>query len=60
MPVRDGERVDCSEVKTGKARLSEDERKLKDLNDSKLVNYVQLSVNKIGIAEHIETGEIGD
>ncbi len=32
---------------------------LKDLIDSKLVNYVPLSVQKIGIAEHIDTGEVG-
>ncbi len=58
--VKYGEGVDFIEVKTGKARLTEDERKLKDLIDSKLVNYVPLSVNKIGIAEHIDTGEIGE
>ncbi len=57
--VKYGEGVDFIEVKTGKARLTEDEKKLKDLIDSKLVNYVPLSVNKIGIAEHIDTGEIG-
>jgi predicted Holliday junction resolvase-like endonuclease len=55
--VKYGEGVDFIEVKTGKARLTEDEKKLKDLIDSKLVNYVPLSVNKIGIAEHIDTGE---
>ncbi len=58
--VKYGEGVDFIEVKTGKARLTEDEKKLKDLIDSKLVNYVPLSVNKIGIAEHIDTGEVGD
>ncbi len=58
--VKYGEGVDFIEVKTGKARLTEDERKLKDLIDSKLVNYVPLSVNKIGIAEHIDTEEIGE
>ena len=57
--VKYGEGVDFIEVKTGKARLTEDERKLKDLIDSKLVNYVPLSVNKIGIAEHIDTEEMG-
>ncbi len=55
--IKYGEGVDFIEVKTGKARLTEDERKLKDLIDSKLVNYVPLSVQKIGIAEHIDTGE---
>ncbi len=58
--VKYGEGVDFIEVKTGKARLTEDEMKLKDLIDSKLVNYVPLSVNKIGIAEHIDTGEMGE
>ncbi len=58
--VKYGEGVDFIEVKTGKARLTEDEKKLKELIDSKLVNYVHLSVNKIGIAEHIDTGEIGE
>ncbi len=56
--VKYGEGVDFIEVKTGKARLTEDEKKLKDLIDSKLVNYVPLSVQKIGIAEHIDTEEI--
>ena len=55
--VKYGEGVDFIEVKTGKARLTEDEMKLKALIDSKLVNYVPLSVQKIGIAEHIDTGE---
>ena len=57
--VKYGEGIDFIEVKTGKGRLTEDENKLKDLIDSKLVNYVPLSVNKIGIAEHIDTGEMG-
>ena len=57
--VKYGEGVDFIEVKTGKARLTEDEKRLKDLIDSKLVNYVPLSVQKIGIAEHIDTGEMG-
>ena len=56
--IKYGEGIDFIEVKTGKARLTEDERKLKDLIDSKLVNYVPLSVNKIGIAEHIDTEEM--
>ncbi|MBA7705269.1 hypothetical protein ES703_114095 [subsurface metagenome] len=55
-----GEGVDFIEVKTGKARLTEDEKRLKDLIDSKLVNYVPLSVQKIGIAEHIDTEEVGE
>ena len=55
--VKYGEGVDFIEVKTGRARLTEDEKKLKDLIESKRVNYVPLSVNKIGIAEHIDTKE---
>ncbi len=55
--VKYGEGIDFIEVKTGKARLTEDEKRLKDLIDSKRVNYVPLSVQKIGIAEHIDTGE---
>ncbi len=58
--VKYGEGVDFIEVKTGKARLTEDERKLKDLIDSKRVNYVPLSVQKIGIAEHIDTEGSGE
>jgi predicted Holliday junction resolvase-like endonuclease len=55
--VKYGEGVDFIEVKTGKARLTEDEKKLKDLIDLKLVNYLPLRVQKIGIAEHINTDE---
>lgn len=55
--VKYGEGVDFIEVKTGKARLSEDEKKLKELIDLKLVNYVPLSVQRIGIAEEIDTEE---
>ena len=58
--VKYGEGVDFIEVKTGKASLSPAERELKDLIESKRVNYVHLSVQKIGIAEHIDTGEMGD
>ncbi|MBA7634826.1 hypothetical protein ES703_42424 [subsurface metagenome] len=34
--------------------------KLKDLIDCKMVNYVPLSVQKIGIAEEVDTGEVGE
>ena len=53
--VKYGEGIDFIEVKTGKSRLTEDEKKLKDLIDAKMVNYTQLSVQRIGIAEHIDT-----
>jgi len=56
--VKYGEGIDFIEVKTGKARLTEDEKKLKELIDLKMVNYVPLSVQRIGIAEHIEPEEI--
>ncbi|MBA7661340.1 hypothetical protein ES703_69355 [subsurface metagenome] len=56
--IKYGEGVDFIEVKTGRARLSDDEKRLKELIDSKLVNYVPLSVQKIGIAEEVDTGEI--
>ena len=55
--IKYGEGIDFIEVKTGKASLSPAEKELKDLIESKLVNYVPLSVQKIGIAEHVETGE---
>jgi len=58
--VKYDEGVDFIEVKTGKARLTEDELKLKDLIDCKMVNYVPLSVQKIGIAEEVDTGEMGE
>ena len=52
--VKYDEGVDFIEVKTGKARLTEDEIKLKDLIECKMVNYVPLSVQRIGIAEEVE------
>ena len=55
--VKYGEGVDFIEVKTGKFRLTEDEKKLRELIEAKQVNYVPLSVEKIGIAEKVETGE---
>ena len=58
--IKYGEGVDFIEVKTGKARLSEDEKRLKELVDARMVNYVPLTVHKIGIAEHIDTGEMGN
>ena len=55
--IKYGEGVDFIEVKTGKARLTEDEKKLKELIDAKLVNYTQLSVQRIGIAEEVDTSD---
>ena len=56
--IKYDEGIDFIEVKTGKARLSEDEMRLKELVDAKMVNYVPLSVQRIGIAEHIGTEDI--
>ncbi len=55
--IKYGEGIDFIEVKTGKAGLSPAERELRDLIECKRVNYVPLSVRKIGIAEEIDTGE---
>ena len=52
--------IDFIEVKTGKSSLTEDEKRLKDLIELKMVNYVPLSVQKIGIAEEIDTGGEND
>jgi predicted Holliday junction resolvase-like endonuclease len=55
--IKYDEGIDFIEVKTGKARLSEDERKLRELIEAGRVNYVPLSVEKIGIGEEVDTGE---
>lgn len=55
--IKYDEGIDFIEVKTGKARLTEDEKKLKDLIELKMVNYVPLSVQRIGIAEEVDTRE---
>ena len=53
--IKYGEGVDFIEVKTGRFRLSEDEKRLRELVESKMVNYVPLSVERIGIGEEVET-----
>ncbi len=55
--IKYDEGVDFIEVKTGKFRLSEDERKLRELIEAGKVNYVPLTVEKIGIVEEVDTGE---
>ena len=55
--IKYDEGIDFIEVKTGRASLTEDEKRLKDLIELKMVNYVPLSVQRIGIAEQIDTGE---
>ena len=49
--------VDFIEVKSGRGRYTEDEKKLRELIDAGMVRYVALKVERIGIAEEIETGE---
>jgi predicted Holliday junction resolvase-like endonuclease len=49
--------IDFIEVKSGRAQFSEDEIKLKDLVELKMVNYVPLSVRRINIAEDVEVKE---
>jgi predicted Holliday junction resolvase-like endonuclease len=55
--IKYGEGVDFIEVKTGKASLSPAEKELKDLIECKMVNYVPLSVQRIGIAEEVDVEE---
>jgi len=55
--IKYDEGVDFIEVKTGKFRLSADEMKLRELIEAGKVNYVPLSVEKIGIVEEVDTGE---
>ena len=58
--IKYDEGIDFIEVKTGRASLTEDEKRLKDLIELKMVNYVPLSVQKIGIAEEVDTGGESD
>jgi predicted Holliday junction resolvase-like endonuclease len=53
--IKYDETVDFIEVKTGKFRLRGDEQKLRELIDSKRVNYVPLTVEKIGMVEEVDT-----
>ncbi len=55
--IKYDEGVDFIEVKTGRFRLTEDERKLRELIEAGRVNYVPLMVERIGIAKEVETGE---
>jgi predicted Holliday junction resolvase-like endonuclease len=58
--VKYDEGIDFIEVKTGRASLTEDEKRLKDLIELKMVNYVPLSVQRIGIAEEVDTAGEND
>jgi len=51
------EGVDFIEVKTGRFRLTEDERRLRELIEQGKVNYVPLTVERIGIAEEVDLEE---
>jgi predicted Holliday junction resolvase-like endonuclease len=55
--IKYDEGIDFIEVKTGRASLTEDEKRLKDLIELKMVNYVPLSVQRIGIAEEVDVEE---
>ncbi len=56
--IKYNQSIDFIEVKTHRSRLTEDERKLKHLIDAKMIKYVPLIVQKIGIAEHVDTLEL--
>ncbi|MCK4368972.1 MAG: hypothetical protein KAV68_04825 [Dehalococcoidales bacterium] len=55
--IKYDEGIDFIEVKTGRASLTKDEKRLKDLIELKMVNYVPLSVQRIGIAEEVDVEE---
>jgi predicted Holliday junction resolvase-like endonuclease len=55
--IKYDEGVDFIEVKTGRFRLSADEQRLRELIEAGRVNYVPLTVERIGIAEEVETWE---
>jgi predicted Holliday junction resolvase-like endonuclease len=57
--IKYDETVDFIEVKTGKFRLRGDEQKLRELIDSKRVNYVPLTVEKIGMVEEVDMSKPG-
>ena len=52
--IKYDESIDFIEVKTGRFRLTEDERKLRELIETGRVCYVPLTVQRIGIAEEVE------
>lgn len=55
--IKYDESVDFIEVKTGRFRLTEDERKLRQLIEEGRVSYVPLIVERIGIAEEVDVNE---
>lgn len=52
--IKYGEGIDFIEVKTGRFRLTQDEKQLRDLIEDGRANYVPLSVERIGIAEEVD------
>ena len=52
--IKYDEGVDFIEVKTGRFRLTEDEKRLRELIEQGKVNYVPLTVERIGIAEEVD------
>ncbi|MBT4510918.1 MAG: hypothetical protein HOC20_01730 [Chloroflexi bacterium] len=52
--IKYGEGIDFIEVKTGRFSLTKDEKKLRDLIEDGMVNYVPLQVERIGIAEEVD------
>jgi predicted Holliday junction resolvase-like endonuclease len=55
--IKYDEGIDFIEVKTGRFRLTDDEKKLRELIEDGRVNYVPLLVERIGIAEEVDLGE---
>jgi predicted Holliday junction resolvase-like endonuclease len=58
--IKYDEGIDFIEVKTERARFTEDELKLKDLIECKMVNYLPLSVKRINFAEEVSREEMDD
>jgi predicted Holliday junction resolvase-like endonuclease len=56
--IKYDEGIDFIEVKTGRAHFTEDELKLKDLIECKMVNYLPLSVKRINFAEEVNREEM--
>jgi predicted Holliday junction resolvase-like endonuclease len=56
--IKYDEGVDFIEVKSGKARYSEDEKKLRELIETGRVYYVPLKVERIKIPDEIDTEEM--
>lgn len=56
--IKYDEGVDFIEVKSGKARYTDDEKKLRELIETGRVYYVPLKVERIKIPDEIDTEEI--